>query len=242
MTINSSLLSVLQSHADQRGDRIAHFLPDRDITYRRLWSRIERASARLQGEWNVQQGDVVAYYGNGHPDAIVLYFALLRIGALLLPLEGMLENSAQHCLQQAGARLVVHDDGYVLESFFAQPLSMLLADWCHFEPILVKENPAFPALLLPQADGATLQPFSLQQLTGAMEAAMEAAKGAEVAAETDSASAVVSTAAAVDQVIFSPKTLTTIIFPALLTAHELTFLAVEKILAAESGARRVRVR
>ena len=87
-----SLLSVLQGHANERGDLLAHVLPDRDITYRRLWSRTERASARLQGEWGVQAGDTVAYIGGGHPDAIVLYFSLLRIGASVLPLEAMLAS------------------------------------------------------------------------------------------------------------------------------------------------------
>ena len=222
MNTNFSLLSVLQSHADQRGELLAHLLPDRDITYRRLWSRIERASARLQGEWNVQQGDVVAYYGNAHPDAIVLYFALLRIGALLLPLEGMSESLAQQWLQQAGARLVVHDDGLAVGQSFAQPLSMLLADWCHFDPILVKEDPALPALLLPQADGLTLQAFSLQQLTIAMVTAQ--------------------TVAAVDQIIFTPELLSNIIFPALLAAHELSFSTVKKMLDAEPAASRARVR
>ena len=221
MTTNFSLLSVLQSHADQRGELLVHFLPDRDITYRRLWSRIERASARLQGEWNVQPGDMVAYFGNGHPDAIVLYFALLRIGALLLPLEGMPENSAQHWLQLAGARLVVHDDGTAVGQHFAQPLSMLLADWCHFDPILVKEDPALPALLLPQADGITLQACSLQQLTIAM--------------------AVAPAVVAVDQLIFTPQMLSNVIFPALVAAHELRFYAVEKMLAAEPAVNNSRV-
>ena len=81
MTDPAYLLAMLRSHAISHGDRRCHLLIDRVITYRRLWSRIERASARLQCEWGVAPGDTVAYVGTGHPDAIVLYAALLRIGA-----------------------------------------------------------------------------------------------------------------------------------------------------------------
>jgi len=212
MTANFSFLSLLQSHADQRGDTLAHLLPDRDITYRRLWSRIERASARLQGEWNVQQGDVVAYCGNAHPDAIVLYFALLRIGAHLLALEDTQGKDIRHWLQLASARLVVHDDGYVIEHAFAQPLSMLLADWCHFDPVLVKEDPDLPALLVPQPESADLQTYSLHELMMLMAPAP--------------------TAGAVDQIIFDRQTLTNLILPSLRDAKEIRFSVVEKMLDA----------
>ena len=210
MTANFSFFSLLQSHADQRGDSLVHLLPDRDITYRRLWSRIERASARLQGEWNVQQGDVVAYCGNAHPDAIVLYFALLRIGAHLLALEDTQGKDIKHWLGLASARLVVHDDGYAVEHAFAQPLSMLLADWCHFDPILVKEDLDLPALLVPLPDGSVLQTYSLQQLTILMSPAP--------------------TVRAVGKIIFDLQTLTNLILPSLRDAKSVRFSVVEKML------------
>ena len=68
----SCLLAMLSAHAREHGDRLCHWLPERSITYRRLWSRIERASARLQGEWHVQSGQTVAYIGRSHPDIVVL--------------------------------------------------------------------------------------------------------------------------------------------------------------------------
>ena len=124
-------LALLQAHAHQHGDRLLHVLPDRDITYRRLWSRTERASARLQGEWGVQAGDVVAYVGNGHPDAIVLYFALLRIGASLLPLEAVAADVARAAFPQHCARLAVQDDTAAVDGMPSQRLEVLLDDWCH---------------------------------------------------------------------------------------------------------------
>ncbi len=166
-----SFLSVLQSHARERGDQLAHLLPDRDITYRRLWSRTERASARLQGEWGVQAGDTVAYIGAGHPDAIVLYFALLRIGATLLPLEAMTAADARAAFAQYHATLAVHDDvrggAAATEGLPSQRLDMLLDDWCHFDPVLVTDDPQRASLWLP-ADGGARVALSLYQLTAAL--------------------------------------------------------------------------
>ena len=165
-----SFLSVLQAHAHDRADLLAHVLPDRDITYRRLWSRTERASARLQGEWGVQAGDTVAYVGNGHPDAIVLYFALLRIGASLLPLEGMTPAEVRAAFLQHHATLAVHDDdvaGAAIDGLPSQRLEMLLDDWCHFEPVLVPDDPMRKALWLPLEGGAR-EATSLYELTVAL--------------------------------------------------------------------------
>ncbi len=162
-----SFLAVLQGHAHDRADLLAHVLPDRDITYRRLWSRTERASARLQGEWGVQAGDTVAYIGSGHPDAIVLYFALLRIGASLLPLEAMTAAEARAGFRQQGATLAVHDDDAAIDGLPSRRLEMLLDDWCHCEPVLVTDDPMRKALWLP-LEGGGREATSLYELTAAL--------------------------------------------------------------------------
>ena len=127
-TNNHSMLALLEKHATTHTDSLAHVLPLRDITYRRLWSRIERGSARLHGEWGVQRGDLVAYVGNGHPDAIVLYFSLLRIGASLLPLEAMTAADVNKTLAAMKPALVVHDDDVVLADDDMTRRALLLPD------------------------------------------------------------------------------------------------------------------
>ena len=72
MIETSRLLAMLSAHAHEHGDLLCHWLPERLITYRRFWSRIERASARLQGEWGVKQGQTIAYVGASHPDIVVV--------------------------------------------------------------------------------------------------------------------------------------------------------------------------
>ncbi len=204
-----SFLFVLQGHAHERGEQLAHVLSDRDITYRRLWSRTERASARLQGEWGVQAGDTVAYIGAGHPDAIVLYFALLRLGASLLPLEAMAAADARAACKLHGVSLAVHDDEVseaAIDGLPSQRLEMLLDDWCHFEPVLVPEDPMRKALWLP-VEGGGHEATSLYQLTAALPDAPRPGW--------------------VSDRIFTPEILGRLVLPSLRDARRLFFAATE---------------
>ena len=159
------LLALLQRHARTQGDARCHLLPDRVITYRRFWARIERASARLQGEWGIAPGDTVAYVGQGHPDALVLYFALLRIGACLLPLEQsgavLADAIAMH-----RPSLALYDAVRPEIGLPACPLHALLALWCTHDPHPVLDDVKSASLWLPVEE--QWHAFSLDQLCLAM--------------------------------------------------------------------------
>lgn len=209
------LLALLKSQASCHGDKTAHLLPDRIITYRRLWSRIERAAARLQGEWQVQPGEVVAYYGDGHPDSLVLYCALLQIGAQLLPLEGPNRLPAQRILREMKVRLLLHDDVLSLADFklpLVHALSDMLATWCHFDPLIVEENPARPALWLRDSCDAlsTMRAYALQEL----QVLPAARRWGQVVGP-----------------VFRAETLAGLIFPALMEARPLHFAAIDALLS-----------
>ena len=167
MTIrHPDMLALLYDHAGRFGDELAHVLPDRDITYRRLWSRIERGSARLFGEWGVRAGDRVAYVGRGHPDAIVLYFSLLRIGATLLPIEAMSAPQTARLLALHQPAQVITDPSasdVIASDCPAHALHELLADWSHHEPMLSNQALAAKALWLPDAQ-LEFHAYSLDQL------------------------------------------------------------------------------
>ena len=173
-TRTPDLLALLRDHADKRGDQLAHVLPDRDITYRRLWSRIERGSARLFGEWGVREGDLVAYVGGGHPDAIVLYFALLRLGAILLPLESVSTSEIQPVLDERQPKLLIQDHegsttGSTTESI-TYALEALLASWSHHDPVLIDDPMSRPSLFVRDA-AHDWQLTSLDQLCKSLPAA-----------------------------------------------------------------------
>ena len=200
------MLALLQHQAQAHSDAVAYVLPDRVITYRRFWSRIERACARLQGEWGVRRGDVVAYVGHGHPDALILYFALLRLDVSLLALEALAPEVVRTALIDPTVSLVLHDDGLAFDTVKSQPLQLLLEDWCHYEPQCVDEVSSSAQLLLISEQG-DLQSLSMDHLLSAM------------APEVKSVY--------VGERIFSLNILADIVFPALHGARELIFSATD---------------
>lgn len=202
------MFALLQRHASTHEEQLAHLLPDRDITWRRLWSRIERGSARLHGEWGVRAGDTVAYVGSGHPDAIVLYFSLLRIGASLLPLEAMTDAAAAQALAAHRATLAVHDDGVQLDAVPSRRLEDLLAVWSHHDPAVVPDEMARRALWLPDGSGGWQQASLL---------------------ELCSAWAAVPRSGFINDCIFTADLLCNVVLPSLRDACTLRFAATDPI-------------
>jgi len=147
-----NLFTQLRHHAQVRPEAVAIYSRERVTTYRKLWSRIERATARLQREWNIGPEERVAYLGQGHPDAIVLYVALARSGALLMPVRpSMPKEAVESALRKADVRLVLHDDGLAMEggnpAVQAKPLSELISTPCPCEPARIVEQNGRPALI-----------------------------------------------------------------------------------------------
>ena len=207
-TPQHSMLALLEKHATTHADHLAHVLPLRDMSYRRLWSRIERGSARLQGEWGVQAGDLVAYVGRGHPDAIVLYFALLRIGASLLPLEAMTFSDVNKSLAAMKPVLVIHDDDVLTGPWPSRRLDDLLAVWSHHEPAVVADDVTRRALWL-QDDQGQWQVTSLFELCAALPAAPRATF--------------------IDDRIFSADLLANVVMPSLRDVCLMQFAATDRI-------------
>jgi acyl-CoA synthetase (AMP-forming)/AMP-acid ligase II len=207
-TDQPSMLMLLQTHATAHGEKLAHVLPLRDITYRRLWSRIERGSARLHGEWGVKSGDLVAYVGGGHPDAIVLYFSLLRIGASLLPLEARSTDYVSQTLAAMQPVLVIHDRELQVGEFPTHCLDDLLEAWSHHDPALVTDDMARRALWL-QDDNGDWQSFSLRELCDALPASPRSSF--------------------IDDRIFSADLLVQVVLPSLRDLRLMQFAATDRI-------------
>ena len=163
---SASLFDDLARHAREQPHAIACASRFRLASYRKLWSRIERATARLQGEWEVGAGDVVAYCGDGHPDALVLYAALARCGALLLPLEHDAARAALPRLAgEVALKLALSDDdlGPPRITQPVHPLSMLIGQPCAYQA-RVGSPDADACSLLRLADDGSLGRLSLRQL------------------------------------------------------------------------------
>jgi hypothetical protein len=215
-TRTPDLLALLRDHADKHGDQLAHVLPDRDITYRRLWSRIERGSARLFGEWGVREGDLVAYVDRGHPDSIVLYFALLRLGAILLPLESVSTSLTRPLLAERQPKLLIQDDegsmtGLTMGSTtgsMTYPLEALLASWSHHDPVLIDDPMSRPSLFIRDTTD-DWQLTSLDQLCASLPATPRTSF--------------------IDQHIFTTDLLLNIVLPSLRDHQLMQFSATDKV-------------
>lgn len=146
-----NLFTKLRQHALVQPDAVAASSRHRVVTYRKLWSRVERATARLKGEWHVQPGDTVVYWGQGHPDALVLYLAVARCGARLLPLEQQaLQRDSAAILREWPAAVLLHDDDVVLAppalSSIIAALSTLIATRSPHSAA-AEEDPQQPSLI-----------------------------------------------------------------------------------------------
>ena len=171
-----NLFRILRDHAQRVPEDVATSSSrHRLTTWRKLWSRVERASARLQGEWLVESGDVVMYCGNGHPDALILWLALARIGAVLLPLEtAELRQRASTIADRHGVRLLLYDDGIVAplqDDFCAcKPLSLLISRRCDHVANGCRESVQEPSLIVSltgagnEAHGQETRSFNLLEL------------------------------------------------------------------------------
>ena len=130
------IFSILVEHARAHPDAVAMQCAQRITSYRKLNSRIERATARLQGEWRIRPGDLVAYCGAGHQDAVVLYFALLRCSADLLVMPANTADIAT-TLSRHQPTLLLNDSGEPVASptsgLRTYPLHTIIATRCHHQ-------------------------------------------------------------------------------------------------------------
>jgi acyl-CoA synthetase (AMP-forming)/AMP-acid ligase II len=158
---STRFFDLLRRHAREQPDAIASRSSRRTVTYRKFWSRIERATARLIGEWQVQPGDIIAYWGCGHQDALMLYLAVARCGARLLPLEhASLRQAAPAFFEKNRIKVLLHDDDLFFElassADTVTDLSSLIATRCHHHPV-VTEDESRPSLIMPSpAEGGAL--------------------------------------------------------------------------------------
>lgn len=143
-----NLLNSISNVARSDPDRLAFSCHQRQTSYRKLASRIERATARLQGEWNVRPGETVAYTGEGHQDAVVLLLALAQSGASLLVAQES-HSMLPMLLREYGVRTLLNDAG--VSSILRRPPPFVRMEALH--AIIAKHCP-FPAI--PLASGERL--------------------------------------------------------------------------------------
>jgi fatty-acyl-CoA synthase len=81
-----NLADIVRLNARHRGEREAILFEDERITYGDLWEGIERVAAALAAA-GIGKGDRVAVLARNSPQYVELYFAVAKIGAMLVPLS-----------------------------------------------------------------------------------------------------------------------------------------------------------
>lgn len=156
-----NIADVVSTWALCQPDQGALYFEGNRTTWRRFWNRVERATARLQGEWQVVARERVAYLGLNRPEGLILLFALARLGAILVPLDARLSPMQWRAIAaHARARILLADvslesqgrslahesglDFYELDALIAKPYPR--------QPILYEVASQSPVLLVYRAD------------------------------------------------------------------------------------------
>jgi acyl-CoA synthetase (AMP-forming)/AMP-acid ligase II len=104
--------NVLRHAARYTPQRLAATLGDDDVTFGELDDRADRTAHVLDG-MGVRHGDRVAWWGDTSLDALPLFFALARLGAVFAPVNARLgPDEAATVIGYARPRLLVTDDAH----------------------------------------------------------------------------------------------------------------------------------
>lgn len=111
----------------------------RSFTYHQLFESAKKAAQLLHTEFSVKEGDRVALLAQNELESVVLFFALHRLGATLVPVNFRLtKREVDHILDDSGAKLVIFQ-----KAFFEQVSHRTerLLDMDDFAVDLQKQNP-----------------------------------------------------------------------------------------------------
>ncbi len=100
----------LARQARQRPETIALSFGDSDLTYRQLDERVNRLARALQAR-GVSKGDRVAVLMHNRLEVVESYLAVLRLGAIVVPVNfRLVAAEVEYILSDSGAEVLVVDE------------------------------------------------------------------------------------------------------------------------------------
>ena len=104
----TSVFDNLQGSARRYPEKAAIVYYGTEISYRRLLDEAERLAGYLQQEPDVKKGDRVVLYAQNSPQFAVAFYAILRLGAVVVPLNPMLVAAELgHYVEDSGAKVAI---------------------------------------------------------------------------------------------------------------------------------------
>ena len=98
----------LDASAQREPDRTAVAFFGRDITYRRLQQEVEALAGWMRNRAGVQPGDRVIIYMQNSPQWAIAYYAVLRAGAIVVPVNPMNRAAElQRYIDDSGAEVAI---------------------------------------------------------------------------------------------------------------------------------------
>src|SRR5665213_1792336 len=102
-----SVAAILKESAARFGNNIALEIGDSRISYAALWGQT-RAYAGALREQGISPGDAVAVLIPNVPDFPRVYYAILSLGAVVVPIHALLKaDEIEFVLRDSGAKLLV---------------------------------------------------------------------------------------------------------------------------------------
>lgn len=104
----TSLYYNLEVSAKRYPDRIAAVYYDNTITYIELKRQVDALAGFLQQQFAVAKGDRVALYMQNSPQFIIAFYAILRVGAVVVPVNTMnLLEEVRHVVADSGSKVAI---------------------------------------------------------------------------------------------------------------------------------------
>ena len=86
---------------------------ERSFSYLELFERSSGLAARLQATYGIQRGDRVAVLALNEPETVFLFFALQRLGAILVPVNfRFAPREVDHVLRDSEPRLFIYQESF----------------------------------------------------------------------------------------------------------------------------------
>lgn len=112
---NQTVIDLFGRSARSHADRVALRFGDSLTTYRTLAARVEALASLLAGS-GIKSGDRVGIFFLNHPDFVVSFFAVLRLGAVVVPINPLLKSEEiDHILGDSGALAVITHESLMAE-------------------------------------------------------------------------------------------------------------------------------